>query len=254
MTLSRGLGLAGLAAIASLTGVSGQAFYGGDQTGVCSEFTNFEDLGCYVGDIRDARQYNFQPQNYVAGDDPSDVYPGFWPGTTFNNTVTPGACAQACRGFGFGIAALYDSICSCGYLAPAGSTGGTCDTACTGDASQNCGGADATQVYGDPSFADPAQLTDVPQTQLANGYQYLGCFNVPASTGFPTQNKGNSVSTQATAQVCLERCATLGYPLAYANYVSSTEVSCECGETFGSGDYRVDETTVDACLSSCTTA
>jgi hypothetical protein len=252
MTLSRSLGLAGIAAVASLTGVNGQAFYGGDQTAACDAYNNFADLGCFTGDIRAARQYTFAPENYEPGVDPSNVYPGYWPGTVFNSTVTPGNCAEACRGFGFGIAALYAGECSCGYLPPpTGIVSGTCDLPCPGDSEQNCGGVDATQVFGDPSFADPQQLIDVPQTQLAAGYQFLGCFNIPASQGFPTQNRDNSAGVAATAQVCHERCATLGYPLSYSSFLSATSVNCECGETFASGNYRVEETTEDACLSPC---
>ncbi|RKU41180.1 hypothetical protein DL546_000067 [Coniochaeta pulveracea] len=252
--LSRSHWLTGLTAVASLAGVvHGQAFYGTDQSTACAAFPDFANLGCYLGDIRAASGYEFSPMNYNPSN-PSNTYPGFWPGNDFNNTVTPSACARACRGFGFRVAALYDGDCSCGYNDPTGLTLlATCAAPCSGDASQTCGGGGATQVFVDPSFADPDAVAGTPQTQLAAYYQRLGCFHIIGGQEFPTQNRVNSAFTSSTVQVCLESCALLRYPLAYASYIDVSSVHCECGETFAAGVFRVDESTdtTGMCRTTC---
>lgn len=261
MTVSLSHWLAGFAAAASLASVvQGQAFYGTDQSTACASFRNFANLGCYGGDIRAANGYVFSPMNYNPSD-PSNTYPGFWPGNDFNNTVTPSACAEACRGFGFRVAALYDGECSCGYNNPVGTTFlVTCVSPCPGDSSQTCGSSPllglggATQVFADPSFANPDALAATSSTQLALYYKRLGCFHIGAGQQFPTQNRGSSAFSAATVQVCLQRCASLRYPLAYASYRTVTSVNCECGETFAAGAFRVDESsdTLGMCRAACT--
>lgn len=192
------------------TFVNAQAFYGGDQSITCSAEDNFVDFGCFLGDLRPTLA-PFSPQAY-SPTDPSRSYPGFDPGSIFNNTVTPQNCATACRGFGYRTAILYNGGCGCGYGTPVVSLPlGTCDFQCPGDSSQTCGGGSSSRVYIDPSFADPGVLTALSAPELADDYEYLGCFY--QSNSFPAAEDA-AVTVQPSMELCLEQCALLGYPLA----------------------------------------
>lgn len=219
MTWSRSLRVAGFAAVAGLAGLAdAQAYFGVDQTASCAANFDFVDLGCYNTDIRETNSLLFQPENYNPAN-PSSDYPGYWPGTVFNNTVTPTNCARACRGFGFRVASLFNNICSCGYTVPTGpSDSAACTLPCTGDSSQTCGGGAATQVLIDPSFAAPEAIAGANSTTLSSYYDYLGCFHISAGQEFPTNNRVNAATSQPSADACLAHCATLGYPLAYASF------------------------------------
>jgi hypothetical protein len=225
MTWSRSPWVAGFAAVAGLAGLAdAQAYFGLDQTVSCAAYPNFVNLGCFAGDIRSANSLLFQPDNFNPATDPSTNFPGYWPGTVFNNTVTPGNCARVCRGFGFRVAALVDNECSCGYTVPSGSgSSGLCTVPCAGDSSQTCGGATGlltvgTQILIDPSFAAPQVIAQTPSTTLSSYYKYLGCFNIAPGQEFPTDNRPNSALVQISGDACLAHCATQGYPLAYASY------------------------------------
>lgn len=190
-----------------------QAFFGGDQS-VCGAGNEFVDLGCYAGNYQTVLT-PFLPASYDPAN-PSVSYPGFDAGTNYNATVTPQTCTTACRGFGYRTATLFNGQCACGYDVPQFpvAIAGTCDFACDGDASQNCGGAASTEVFVDPSFADYDTLQTTLPGDLEPYYQYLGCF--AAADNFPTEDPGNTQTTQDTATLCLAHCAGLGYPLARA--------------------------------------
>jgi hypothetical protein len=223
MAWSRGHSLV-IWALGSLAAFSNaQAFFGGDQDAVCPAEYSFVDLGCFSGNLNTlVPGYTFAaftPSTYVPGN-PATTFPGFDPGSNYNNTVTPQNCVTACRGFGYRTAALFNGGCSCGYEVPSNVpttlTPGTCDFECSGDSTQTCGGGSSTQVYTDPSFADPAALAAA-GTALGSYSQYLGCFYV--SNSFPTEDGTRSSTVQPDIATCLQTCAGLGYPLAMASYL-----------------------------------
>ncbi|KAH8908184.1 hypothetical protein BR93DRAFT_604335 [Coniochaeta sp. PMI_546] len=253
MAWSRGRSAAALAVgVLSALG-NAQALYGGDQSS-CGPTEDFVNIGCFLGDQTFLTP--FDPTNYNPAD-PSNSYPGFDSGTNFNATVTPQICVTTCRGYGFRTAALLNGACSCGYGLPAvypPVVAGSCAVPCIGDSSQTCGGATDTQLYIDPSFADPNQLSGAAPADVAAYYEYLGCFHQDAS--FPTGDPANTVSTQATVEGCLANCALLRYPLANAVPLAGGGVTCNCGETFDFNDFRVregEETPVGSCSTDCVT-
>ena len=193
--------------------VNAQAFYGGDQS-VCTAAEAFVDLGCYLTNLQTTLT-PFTPNNYDPAN-PEGSYPGFDSGTNYNATVTPQVCVTTCRGYGYRTATLFDGTCGCGYDVPGllNVLGGNCDTPCPGDASQSCGGAAATEVYVDPSFADNDQLAAQTPADIAAFYQYLGCFN--DVNAFPTEATAVSLTNQPSIVNCLNACASLRYPLARA--------------------------------------
>lgn len=215
----RGRSAAALAAGALSALGNAQAFYGGDQSASCSASQNFYYLGCYPSDLASSLT-PFSPEAYI----PlalGNSYPGFSPDSTVNNTVTPQACVTVCRGYGYRTAALYAGSCSCGYDVPAElqpTTSGTCDIPCGGDSSQTCGGSASTQIYVDPSFADPVVLAGATPADIAAHYQYLGCFF--KANDFPTDDDAVTITTQDSMALCLAQCAETGYPLARAEPIN----------------------------------
>ena len=217
MAWSRGRSAAAVAVGALSALGNAQAFFGGDESS-CSATQAFVDLGCFV-DLLSLGLTPFSPVSYDPSLQATLSFPGFDPGSNFNNTVTPQSCVEVCRGYGYRTAALESGECSCGYGLPLGfpnppALPGNCNTPCPGDASQFCGGAGSIRILVDPTFADPALLNAAPPGEVAGYYQYLGCFHQDAS--FPTNDLVNTRSTQANVDLCLQRCATLRYPLARA--------------------------------------
>jgi len=217
MAWSRGRSAAALAVGALSALGNAQGFFGGDQSS-CTPTEDFVDMGCYTGDLSIALT-PFSPVTYDPSLQATLSFPGFDPGSNFNNTVTPQRCVQVCRGYGYRTAALESGECSCGFGIPLGFPtppliSGTCDTPCPGDASQFCGGVGSTRILVDPTFANPALLDAAQPGTVAGYYQYLGCFHQDSS--FPTNDLVNTHSTQANVDLCLQRCATLRYPLARA--------------------------------------
>lgn len=216
MTWSRGRAAAALAVgVLSALG-NAQAYFGGDQSAVCDASQDFVDVGCYLGDMTTITP--FTPVNYDPSN-PFGSYPGFDTGTNFNATVTPQTCVQTCRGYGYRTASLLAGTCRCGTTAPTpipATLGGTCTFPCGGDASQFCGGATDTQIYVDPSFADPAALSGAPPADVASHYAYLGCFH--QTNNFVTEDEVNTITNQPTIDNCLAQCALLQYTLVEAVY------------------------------------
>lgn len=86
-----------------------------------------------------------------------------------------------------------------------------CNTPCTGDQSQTCGGANALSVYSDPTFTDrPIQAKYTP----------IGCWTDGLSVGRTLVWPQDQVNGQGslTTEKCLEACNAGGYPLAGTEY------------------------------------
>jgi hypothetical protein len=214
-------------AVARLAGFAhAQGYFGGDE-GVCGPENDFRELGCYEGDLTGpGTNYPFAPGAWdPVNGDPSLAFPGWDPGSKYDNTVAPYGCQKACRGHGFKYAAFTNSVCHCGMLPPPDgtNTGTLCNRYCPADDQQECGGAD-TMIYVDASFADPAAVTaDIATT--ASYYKYIGCF---VFGRFNTQNNDIASGTcTPTVEECHQYCATNGYPLAAAIYNDPDGVQSE---------------------------
>lgn len=206
-----------LVAVAGLlTPVDAQAYFGdlAAELSACGS-DDFASLGCFGNFLDDGGStwFQFSPRAY-SPTDPSSSWPGWDPGSNYDDTVTPLDCARVCRGFGYKYAAVRDTDCNCGMEIPAAvfSTPGVCDTQCGGDGSQTCGGGDAAQIYADPSFADPNQLDLLTDAQVASYYQYIGCYSIPS--GLPTQDP-RARPLVDTIDDCFQACASLRLPLVF---------------------------------------
>ena len=233
MGWSRTSGAAVLAAFGYASVAQAQGYFGSfaaEAASCAAPATLFQNLGCF--DTAQTANIEFTPNGafpfaQAGSTDPSYAFPGFFAQATFssvnypnraNNTVTPYTCAETCRGHGYQFTYLVNGVCSCSMKYPTGtSTSGTCAVACTGDSTQNCGGATAARVLIDPSFKSYSQFTTVVGTDLAglaSKSQLLGCFKNP---NFPNAYSTGAVNQAASSvAVCLQTCANLGYPLAYA--------------------------------------
>lgn len=207
-----------VAATGLLSAANAQGFFGTVQAQLdtCGS-DNFISLGCFGNFILNAGAlFSFTPTDFNP-QNPSFSFPGFDPGSRFNNTITPLSCARVCRGYGYKFAAVRNNVCSCGLQLPTGYAAApntVCNLPCNGDQAQTCGGTVDAQIYVDPTFAGNAL---VPATNsnpgLANFYRHLGCYNSP--TGFPTQDV-RAPALVLDIDVCFALCAGMGYPLVTA--------------------------------------
>jgi hypothetical protein len=133
---------------------------------------------------------------------------------SYNNV---GFCTSKCRQLGYSYAGVqFGSNCFCGDVA--GSQGNSvaggvsCGHACSGAASENCGGSNANAVY---------QVEPVVQT-------YLGCFAdlVGGARDLPHYTGGNAKNNTLW---CVSTCRQLNYT--YAGVQNGNE--CWCGNSYG---------------------
>ena len=219
--------------LSSLTILSNaQASLGGSQASCDPVAAAFDYQGCF-GDGQNGVHVSYQYQIAAGATGGPQSYPGFDPAI-----LTIGACLTACRGHGFRYAALYSTNqCYCGTIVPTtqtllsnpadNSTINECHVeprtqfGCPGDRlNQFCGAAIASDVYGDPTFAN------VDLALEAANYQPLGCF-----TSLTPQTFFFGPFAVANTQACFSTCAASGLP--YAGMVSATE--CQCGTSFEVG-------------------
>ena len=94
-----------------------------------------------------------------------------------------------------------------------------CQSACSGNSSEYCGGGGAATVYQDPSFT----YTSDPNAANPYNYKYLGCYNnVSPGPMFATINTVNTTN-------CEQYCGALGYPFIQRAAIDSATTSSTCG-------------------------
>ncbi len=144
-----------------------------------------------------------------------------------SENLTLQSCASSCAKAGYTVAgAEYHSQCFCdNYIENGGSKAKSedeCNTPCTGNSSQICGGGNRMTIMslGQPEIrAAPIALPEV------GDWKYQGCYqdNVNQSRVFFWQNFFPNVMTP---QMCLDRCADFGYMAAGLEYGQE----CYCGD------------------------
>lgn len=218
-----------------------QGSVGGSQAS-CTAAQAFVYQGCYD----DTNNGAHAGLTFRISSNPSSekYYPGF------TGNVTVEICQMACRGHGFKLTALHSGTdCSCGTEfpnpnppssdstsggvgAPSGNNPGAltsasqCNSPCTGNPSEICGGTTATSLFFDPSFTNDTTVAGSP-----SNYKYLGCYN--------SVNPGPmyvSIETTSTF-ACVQYCASLGYPYSSRSGFDSqtTSNTCGCGTEIQSG-------------------
>jgi len=207
-----GLATAALAALTLAPDLANaQGYFGGDQSLACAtNGTKWRYLGCFNGD----QSFSFIPQSYIPSN-PQFSYPDFWPTGVINNTMNALSCTQVCRGYGYKYTAIFNQICSCGNIYNPGITASTCTVECGANRLDLCGGVTATDIYVDPTFADPGQLGLLTPLVIGGFSQFLGCFRSP---NYPT-NTSAATTIQISGSACLAYCGTAGYQMASATYL-----------------------------------
>lgn len=162
------------------------------------------------------------------------------------NGMTVEQCTTACQAGGFSLAGLEYSIeCYCGNVF---SNGGamepdtsSCNMACSGSASEYCGGSNRLNVYEFRSSypgtiptvgASTATSTTAPPsatTSAALDWTYLGCYTDAAHTR--TLLNVQAANNALTVEICIAACANGGYTLAGVEFGSQ----CWCDTTLHNG-------------------
>lgn len=222
-----------------------QGNIGGSQASCAGSNVTWNYRGCYNDEfgISATRHAGMNWQLRLNSDVPSQSYPGY------TGTITVLFCQQACRGHGFRFAALYtgaECYCASAFPNPQPPTSGSttsgpgalppntnpgaavdisyCNSRCTGDATQFCGGSTYAAVYEDPSFSSDTSL------QSPAYYGYLGCYQT-ASPG----NLYVALTTTSTIS-CETYCGRLGYPYsARLGIDTDTFNTCGCGTEIQAG-------------------
>ncbi len=145
-------------------------------------------------------------------------------------TMTIQSCVDTCAGLGYKVAGLqYYSQCFCDNQLRNGATAATdeaqCNTACSGDAQQKCGGPNRDSVYanGELKVIVPASSQN---ESLPGSWKYKGCLidaaleigrSLPMQVIYKTEND---------ATTCLSQCQKFGYNAAGMEYGEE----CYCGD------------------------
>ncbi|KAI0315679.1 copper radical oxidase [Amylostereum chailletii] len=146
-----------------------------------------------------------------------------------NQNLTVEDCINSCSGQNFTLAGLEFGVqCFCGNVlvdgaveAPAG-TG--CNTACSGNTTEACGGPNLISLYTSTNNITAFPVPVPQNSSLPGQWQYQGCLAEPgAARVFPYQiiNTNNN-----TADACLSQCAAFGYPAAGMEFGDE----CWCGD------------------------
>ncbi|KAM7191558.1 putative fungistatic metabolite [Naviculisporaceae sp. PSN 640] len=141
--------------------------------------------------------------------------------------MTNQACIAFCSSKGFQYAGTeYSQECFCGEsLAPATAVTTGCDMACSGDATQPCGGPSRLTLFYSSQPVGPQPNPGV------NGFSYLGCYTEGTTGRTLTYGVGSIPPAQMTVALCTAACHNAGYTLAGVEYGGE----CFCGNTIANG-------------------
>jgi hypothetical protein len=183
----------------------------------------------------------FTPWTYVGCYDDSVHNPSTLPFDTFGpfNNMTVELCISSCKGNGYRYAGLeYYGSCFCGdAIQGTLDDPSLCDTPCTGNTSETCGGANALSVWEDPTFppVNPSTTSD---------YVSLGCYTEASDNNRALIFQQNVDSSTLTTEICLSACKAMGMPYAGTEYSGE----CYCGTFLNPGSVP---TTSDQCNMPC---
>ena len=183
----------------------------------------------------------FAPWTYVGCYNDQVHDPSTLPFDTFGpfNNMTVELCISSCKGNGYRYAGLeYYGSCYCGGAIqgpPADPS--QCNTPCTGDTSETCGGANTLSIWEDPTFppVNPSTISD---------YRPLGCYTEASDNNRALIFQQNVSSSALTTEICLSSCKAMGMPYAGTEYSGE----CFCGTFLNPGSVP---TTSDQCNMPC---
>ncbi|KAM7223227.1 putative fungistatic metabolite [Rhypophila decipiens] len=145
--------------------------------------------------------------------------------------MTNQACIAFCSSKGFQYAGTeYSQECFCGEsLAPAATVAaGDCTMACSGNATQPCGGPSRLSLFYSSAPVGPQPNPGV------NGFTYMGCYSEGTTGRTLTHPITTITNAEMTVGLCTAACHTAGYILAGVEYGGE----CFCGNTIANGGAR----------------
>jgi hypothetical protein len=135
--------------------------------------------------------------------------------------MTAQSCIAFCSSNGYPVAGTeYARECWCGPSLPSQAASDGCNMACTGDATQGCGGPNRLTVYSNPSSG---AITNPGPT----GWTSLGCYtdNVSSRSLAVRVNTPDAL----TVSECTSTCGAQGFSFAGVEYAGE----CWCGNSNG---------------------
>lgn len=155
--------------------------------------------------------------------------------TTAADDMTLETCAAFCAAYPY-FGTQWSRECFCGNEPAAGSGIAPmeeCSNACTGDATQACGGSRRLSLYRNSGLTGPQHPDTV------GAYEFYGC--VTDSQGLRTLSEDTVTSADNTLETCATFCG------GYTYFGTEYGTECWCGNTLATG-----ATTVDASQCSMT--
>lgn len=170
--------------------------------------------------------------------------------------MTAESCIAFCSTKGFQYAGTeYAQECYCGSSLAAGAAQAAeadCNTACTGDATEPCGGGGRLTLFYSSVPVGPQPNPGV------NGFVHIGCYSEGATGRSLTYGVGTIPGAEMTVAKCTAACHTAGYILAGVEYGgecckcpldSRSPLSChcfsnilpDCGNTISNGGARASD-------------
>jgi hypothetical protein len=149
--------------------------------------------------------------------------------TWSRDDVTPISCINGCSELGYKLAGLQGNTCSCGDTSAAGAklADSSCNTACTGDKAQICGGNEAIDIY-TMAAANTTSGAVAAGKSLPN---YVGCF-VDSSTSAAMKSPYTVTDKALKGDTCARSCAQYGYK--FAGMTNGD--TCKCSNTTPSSE------------------
>lgn len=162
-----------------------------------------------------------------------------------DNKNDNGRCQTACAGKKYIFSGTeYQTECYCGNKPPPATykaDEASCSFACSGDATQDCGGAggylslyyDATQYTPGSEATTPTQTTGGPQTVNNTGnYNFIGCYS-EATAGRALSGKAPAIPADGTTiESCQQSCQ------GYQFFGTEFSNECYCGNTINAGSVK----------------
>ncbi|WRT70456.1 uncharacterized protein IL334_007454 [Kwoniella shivajii] len=191
--------------------------------------------GPYVASAADNKQFKLPTTpgwtNIACLKDISSVTGGV---SYTDSAMTVESCQSSCLAAGYqyagtGQVGAWNCVCGNAIRSTASVYPGMCTTPCPGNSKQQCGGSYIFNVW----YA--ANGTAQNSTTLADGSQYLGCYNNPstASNGLLGSSTYNFQSGSMTTETCIAACHNMK-----TNWALTTSAKwCYCGNdwNFGTG-------------------
>lgn len=145
--------------------------------------------------------------------------------STSGTNMTIDTCIGFCASNGSAFAGVeFGQQCFCDNSLQNGASlslpASNCNMACAGSGAQTCGGANALQLYTNPSLLNA--------NSVVNNYALQGCMQEVGGRAF---TGATLTGSNMTVEICTSFCAQGGFTYAGAEYASE----CYCGNSFSNG-------------------